>query len=207
MKSGRTAGAGKTTLVSTVVDHHLQDENRTRSESALAYFYCDRNRPDTRSAESVMNSIVRQLATPVPAGGILNPVFNLYQEKQKKAFASGPPTFEESFKILLTLLASYKRVVIIVDALDECDRTREKLMVTFCQMVGQSFINVKIFIASRRDDDISKQLQSTPNISIAATDNWEDITSFVTQNIQSLPISPELCGEICRSLIEKSEGV
>ncbi|KAL2010057.1 hypothetical protein VTN00DRAFT_5864 [Thermoascus crustaceus] len=174
-------GAGKTKLVSTGVDHLLQDEHASQRNSALAYFYCDCNRPDTRSAESIMNSIARQLATLMPGGPILPPVVELHREKQKNAFASGNPTFEESSKVLLDLLPNYRQAVIIVDALDECDsETRGRLITAFCQLVdplhGFSSGNAKIFIFSRRDADITDKLQFTSNISIGATDNLQDIT-------------------------------
>jgi len=66
---------------------------------------------------------------------------------------------------------------------------------------------IKIFISSRRDADITDQLQTALDISVGATVNRQDIISFVTQNIQPLPISQELGEEICNTLIEKSEGV
>lgn len=155
-----------------------------------------------------MNSIARQLATPTRGSPILPPVVDLHHEKKKNAFASGPPTFEESSKLVLDLLPSYRRVAIIIDALDECDQSRGKLISTFCQVIAQSaFSNVKVFISSRRDADIRRLLQSSPNIFIEATDNREDITSFVAQKLQPLPISQELKEEICSTLVEKSEGV
>lgn len=83
-----------------------------------------------------MNSIARQLATLMPGGPDLPPVVELYREKQKNAFASGNPTFEESFKVLLDLLPNYRQAVIVVDALDECDpETRGGLIAAFCQLV------------------------------------------------------------------------
>jgi hypothetical protein len=154
-----------------------------------------------------MNSIARQLATPTRGGPILAPAVDLYRGKKQNAFASGVPTFEESFNVLVNLLPSYRRTVIIVDALDECDQTRGKLISKFCHLIDESPSSVKVFISSRRDGDITDELQSAPNISIEATDNLEDITSFVEQNIQPLPINGELREEICSTLIEKSEGV
>lgn len=67
--------------------------------------------------------------------------------------------------------------------------------------------SAKIFISSRRDADITDKWQSTSNISIGATDNLQDITSFVIRNIQPLPISQRLREEICTTLIDKREGV
>jgi hypothetical protein len=190
--------------VSSVVDHHLQDGHTQKS--ALAYFYCDRNRPDTRSAESVLNCITRQLATPTVGGPILFPAVKMHREHKKKAFASGSPTFEQSSSILVDILRCYQSSIIIIDALDECDQTRGKLISTLCQIINQA-TKVKIFISSRRDADITNQLRLIPNISVEATNNREDITSFVTQNIQPLPIGQELRDEICHTLVERSEGV
>lgn len=122
------AGAGKTKLVSTVIDD-LLPRYSDLSNKALVCFYCDRNVADFRTVESIMNSIIRQLATSITGDPILHPVLELYQEKEKNAFILGKPTFEESVKALLDLLPSHQQITIIVDALDECEQqTRGKLV-------------------------------------------------------------------------------
>lgn len=65
----------------------------------------------------------------------------------------------------------------MIDALDECDQTRGKLISALCQVINQ-VTKVKIFISSRRDADITNQVRPIPNISVEATNNREGITSL-----------------------------
>jgi hypothetical protein len=74
-------------------------------------------------------------------------------------------------------------------------------------------MNVKIFISSRRDGDIKRQLERKENISIEATDNQDDIAKFVAEKIAEnendryYPISEGLKSEIVDTLLYKSGGM
>lgn len=101
----------------------------------------------------------------------------------------------------------------VLDALDECyEESRGDLIDVFNWLVTQSD-NVKIFVASRRDDDIKWQLERKSNIGIGATHNQGDIERFVNERIENAqktrrkPISRELKQDIITTLYEKSGGM
>lgn len=97
-------------------------------------------------------------------------------------------------------------------ALDECEpKARKSLITKFRWLMNElndsSSTVVRIFISSRRDQDIAKVLKDTPKLAIEATDNREDIAKFISDGIDSLPIRSDLNKDICTTLKNKSEGV
>lgn len=184
------------------------------NDEALAYFYCDRNQSDRRDPTLVLNSFVRQLSTSEKDGSIQHSIVQLYEQNQRTGFASGTLDIGESRNILLGLVQSYPQVTLVLDALDECNpKTRKELVDTLDMLVSQSPNLVKIFISSRPDRDIKHRFEGGPNMEVKATDNRDDITKFVADQIDNSPpewrcrISPALKEEICQTLVEKSEGM
>jgi hypothetical protein len=50
-------------------------------------------------------------------------------------------------------------------------------------------------------------LKNTPNLTIEATDNRDDISKFISENIDQMRIGCNLKEEIHTTLLDKSEGV
>lgn len=207
-------GAGKTKLVSTVVDDMLCILNSKPNSEAVAYFYCDRNQSGRRSTKSILNSVVRQLSTFKDGDVIQPPLMQLYKEREKSAFASGGLKIEESRSLLRQLTELYLHTTIVIDALDECERdSRPKLVEALDFVVQESPNPVKVLISSRQDEDIRHRFEGGPNVGIKATDNKDDIAKFVTSKIQNWPahwsdkIPPPLKEEVCKTLVEKSDGM
>ena len=188
--------------------------NTKPNNEALAYFYCDRNQSDRRSTTSILNSLVRQLSVVKGNSGIYLPLLQLYNEKAKSAFASGGLKMEESQSLICQLTEIYLHTTIVIDALDECERdSRPELVGTLDFIVKESKNPVKILISSRPDEDIRHRFEGGPNVGIRATDNWDDIAKFVTSKVQKWPphwsdkVSSTLKDEVCKTLVEKSDGM
>ena len=68
---------------------------------------------------------------------------------------------------------------IVIDALDECDKTsRADLLQALERIVHYSSNLVKVFMSSRNDQDIVRHLEHYPNIEITASKNQADIVNF-----------------------------
>jgi ankyrin repeat domain-containing protein 50 len=208
------AGAGKTKLVSSVVDSLRSTLGSAENDESLAYFYCDRNHADRQNPRLILSSFARQLSTSQSWDAIQTSLVRLYTEKEKTGFASNEIRIEESEKILLELVNIYPQTTLVLDALDECDRqTRGRLMEVLDGLLEQSTKPIKIFISSRPDQDIRDRFDSGPNIGIQATDNQGDIATFVDSKIKKSPeqwrkkISDDLRREIRKTLVEKSNGM
>lgn len=208
LTSNSLAGAGKTKLVSKVIDHVSGLDSW-----ALAYFYCNRNESTRRNPENILRSFVKQLSTSLDGDSIQNALVEIYKEKQKRGFASAKLSFEDSQMLLLTLIRSHPQTILVLDALDESDRqTRVELLRAFNYLIDKSE-HLKIFISSRCDDDIKFQLEKKSNIGIRATDNGNDISKFVAEKIdrdqytRREPLSENVKDEIIQTLLQKSQGM
>ncbi|OCK73447.1 hypothetical protein K432DRAFT_340288, partial [Lepidopterella palustris CBS 459.81] len=204
-------GAGKTKLVSKVVDD-LIDHPR---HEALAYFYCDCNQGPRREPENILRSFVKQLSFSPKEDAIHHCLVQIYHQKERGGFPSNKITCAESERLLLQLIEAYQHTTttLIVDALDECDANlRGELIEAFHRLIAKSK-KLKIFISSRRDDDIKNQLEEKTNVGIEATDNHADISKFVVEAIREnekerrIPIPVDLQQEIIHTLSNKSQGV
>lgn len=184
---------------------------------ALAYFYLDRNHPARQSHEQVIRSFVRQLSTPPDGNMIPSCTEKRYTEKEKLGFASSSLTFQESCALLYELLEGYTKVTLVLDALDECERsTRHHLVNEIDKMVRNSgSCIIKVLISSRPDEDIKYRFKDGPNVSIGPMDNREDILKFIMDTINNSPphwqdkltSSPGLQEEIINTLQGKAGGM
>ena len=186
-------------------------------QEALAYFYCDRNQADRQSPEQVMKSFVRQLSTPRDSDMIPSCIEKCYVEKEKPGFASSSLTFQECSALIRELSTMYTKITLVLDALDECDRsTRNDLITEIDDLVSSSTSCViKVFISSRPDRDIKYRFQVGPNVCISATENESDIKKFISNAIDNSPkywlaevtSAPGLREEIVNTLHEKADGM
>ena len=183
------AGAGKIKLVSTVVRSLRRDLGEGPQGEELAYFYCDRNQPDRQSHEQILRSFVRQLSTHRESD--MNPscIDKCYAEKENLGFALPSITFQECSALVRELVRAYTKVTLVLDALDECDRsTRHILINEIDKLVSDSAsCSIKVFISSRPDKDIKHRFQAGPNVCISATDNGADIKKFIIDTISNSP--------------------
>ncbi|TKA82405.1 hypothetical protein B0A49_00003 [Cryomyces minteri] len=207
------SGAGKTKLVSKVVDDLRGQLTSRPNDEGFASFYCDRNQTDRQDPKQVLRCLVKQLSTSSfnRAHGVLQPALvELYRKKQLTAGASVDVPIEECAATLLQLLDVYPQTTIVLDALDECDRrTRKRLIEVLDSLVSQSPKPVKIFISSRPDQDIKTRFETGPNVSIKATDNEKDIAKFVEQMMKKngSHLSDDLRKRIVSTLLVKSQGM
>jgi hypothetical protein len=137
----------------------------------------------------------------------------VYKQKSLGGFASNQLNFTECETLLLKLIQTYSHTTLVLDALDEChDETRKQLIELFNRLLSNAN-NLKIFISSRRDDDIKFRLEKKSNIGIEATDNHDDISKFVAEAIEKVQndrrnrIPAGLQQQIIDTLLTKSQGM
>ncbi|KAI1859367.1 hypothetical protein JX265_010370 [Neoarthrinium moseri] len=173
-------GAGKTILTSIVVDN-LEDRFVTDPTIIVAYIYCKFNRKEEQKLEDLMSSLLKQLAGNSPS---LPPVLKELYERH--ALKRTKPTLEEISTALRTVVATFARVFIIVDALDECqvaDNCRTRFVHQLLRLQTQQGISV--FATTRRMPDIEKELSNSSIIEIRASE--EDIGRYLKSAIACLP--------------------
>jgi hypothetical protein len=183
----------------------------------MAYFYCDRNQTDRQNYEHILRSFVRQLSTPRDGDLIPSCIDDCYKVKEKSGFSSTRLTFQECTVLIRNLLQGYSKVLLVLDALDECDKsTRHLLIDELDKLISESSpCIIKILISSRPDKDIKHRFEGGPNVSIQATDNQEDIRTFLDDTINTsrpdwqhvVASDADLRDEIITTLHQKADGM
>ena len=165
-----------------------------------------------------MNTLIQQLAqTESGEHKILQPVVDLYQDREKRGQKSSQLSLKESQELLLQLADSYPQTTICIDALDEIEGgVRLQLLKSLKYIVQTSKNLVKIFATTRMDTDILRQFEMFPRIELQPDDNVSDINQFVKTKVRSAindrllldgTVSCELEVEICDALCRRSKGM
>jgi hypothetical protein len=100
-------------------------------------------------------------------------------KKDDKGFYQRPSSSEECQELLLKMVSLGLKVILILDALDECDEDSRHSLIAVLNALVENSLPVKILISSRRDNDITAEFEDKVNFSLSATDNSHDIMKFV----------------------------
>ena len=208
------AGAGKTMLISRVIDEFL-DVKRQHDDIGLAYFYCKRSEDNRRLAISVLQSFVKQLGccrqTRLHEG-----LTDMYENKEASGFASNALNMNDVQILLKSIMSALPATTLIIDGLDEChEADRAEIIRVANELIKVD--HVKILISSRRNDDIKRQLRKEANVGVEATDNSADIRTFILKEVwqemerrerlEIAPISDVVREAIVDTLYKKSRGM
>ena len=200
------AGTGKSFLTSKVIDYFKEQLNATSSNQGFAYFYCKRDEQDRNTPAGILRCILRQLVTTPWAPERMHP--NI-QQLWKESKNCGLDFLDLSTyqKNILHLLDFYPTTTLIIDALDECEaQSISTILDSLKTLVTQSTNPVKIFVSSRPEVGILKYFKQWPNVVIKATDNSDDIKTFVQKKLSYME-NPELEEAILDKLIDKGDGM
>lgn len=188
---------------SKVIDRFAEDStaNGTCTLNGLAYFYCNRREENRREPESILNTLIQQLAQ--TAGGILKPVADFYMSRKQKGQSVSRPSLQESLTLLIELVDIFPQTTILLDALDEVNNEiRLELLKSLKQVIDKSKSIVKIFGTLRNDPDILSQFNMFPRIVMDPNDNTCDINRFIKTKLE-VAIADErlLSGHISEKLL------
>jgi hypothetical protein len=193
------AKAGKTKLVSRIIDHYFDVISRETSPNsdlaseiqpslhlesrnqALAFFYCLRIEEERRKPEKIFCSFVKQIAQQTATS--LAPLLLKYKEKGRRGFLSDSLGISECQSLLAEMTVNFSDTFLVLDALDECQEGSRGTIIAALNDLVEQGLPIKILISSRRNDDTKAELSDRANISISATDNGDDIIRFVRQRI------------------------
>ncbi|RPB17905.1 hypothetical protein L211DRAFT_854672, partial [Terfezia boudieri ATCC MYA-4762] len=211
------AGAGKTKLTCQVI----KELHSANPNEVLCFFYCKRDGEASRRIPlTVLQAIIKQLSLRQP-DGLPNEILNRYMVDQENCFPAGKSgvlRWEDCGTLLLSLLNMYPQTTIIIDALDELDldyesKHRHLLLELLNDVILKCESLVKIFVASRDDQDIVMEFKKVPNLFIKATDNLKDIERYIIREFETdrrfsrLPWSPALKNIVYAELCKKANGM
>lgn len=196
-------GAGKTIVTSIVVDDlHTRFQNNVHV--GIAYLYCNFRRQAAQEVGDLLSSLIRQLSQDQSS---LPECLRTSYDKHK---GRTRPSLNELSRTLQTVASLFSRVLIVVDALDECqlsNGSRSKFLTEIFAL--QSKTGANIFATSRFDPDVTESFKD--NISLEIRAHPEDVRRFIEGNMAGMPSyvkrSPDLQKEIITKIVQAVDGM
>jgi hypothetical protein len=184
----------------------LQSQIRKQRDARLLYFYFDYKRQSEQTPLRIVVTLLRQLLSNRSA--IPGPAIDLYKRLESHQELPGWHDLRKTFVNLCS--DSGSTLVIVFDALDECDEmTHRPLIIELLEDLISS--EAKVLITSRSyPPDINHLLRKCTKITVEASSL--DIRAFLLDKIAKSAriariIDPSLREEIVKSLLAKSQGM
>ncbi|KAG8729755.1 hypothetical protein FRC10_003476, partial [Ceratobasidium sp. 414] len=203
------AGLGKSTIAASVC------QKLDGSDILAASFFCKRDDPERRDAQKVLTTIIHGLAHRHPAYAKA-----LATAIQQDSSICTSPVETQYNKLIVDLLqlpevsAATSRLVLVVDALDECGntQTRRRLLGQLHSM--SRMVNwLKVVITSRPDLDIKEyfdlpsSLQGFSALDVRSYPASDDIHAFIHQRLRDSPKAVLLPADAGSKLADKADGL
>lgn len=190
---------------SSIVVNYLQ-ENFKDDEVATVCIYCNYKEKKEQAAQPLIASILKQLVQDCQTiSEDLKIQFQLYLKRN----AHLPP--EELTQAIHLEIARYRRVFVVVDALDECTEdgnTRADLLDELKSLPK----NVSLLVTSRKISAMKNEFEGTVSVEIYASDS--DISKYITGRIQRehrlarhVKADPSLQEAIVNGIISRARGM
>jgi hypothetical protein len=175
------------------------------ADIGIAYLYCNFRRQDEQKADDLLASLLKQLSqerTSLP-----DSVKALYEKHKDKRT---PLSFDEISKTFQSVAATYSRVFIVIDALDECqafDGCRTRLLTEISTI--QAKFGANVFATSRFIPEITEKFEGSISLEIRASE--EDVRRYLDGHMFRLPgfvsRNPELQEEIKTGIVLLVQGM
>lgn len=197
-------GAGKTILTSIIVEH-LTTHFRNNKSVGIAYLYCNFRRQHEQKPEDLITSLLKQLLQKLSSvPGSVKVLYNQHKDKQTQT------SLDEMLKTLESVIATFSRVYIFIDALDECQLSggcRPRFLSSILSL--QARTGARLFITSRPIPDIEETFKNCLSLEILASD--EDIQTYLSGHMSQLPKfvsnKPKLQEEIVTEIVKAVKGM
>lgn len=173
-------------------------------ETGVAYVYFD-YRQSNENIDNLLLSLLKQLIQIQPT--LPDCVTGLYEQHK----ANGTrPSLETISLTLLSVMNTYSRNFIVIDALDECpnvNRCRMKFLAEIISLRNKSAAN--IFVTSRHNTDIAREFKGSNFMEVYATE--EDVRKYLKGNMDQLPDvvrnDVELKNEVETAIVNSVQGM
>jgi Cdc6-like AAA superfamily ATPase len=197
-------GAGKTIVTSTVVEE-LTTRFHDDKSIGIAYVYCNFRRQDEQKINDLLANLLKQLAEWQPSRS--SSVKDLYDRHMKDRTR---PFVDEISRSLQSVVATYSRVFIVIDALDECQESHGCRSTFLSEMFNlQGKCGANLFATSRSIPEIARKFQGSISLEIQASEH--DVRRYLDSQILRLPSfvqrSPDLQEEVKTEIVKAIDGM
>ena len=203
---------GKTILTSLLVDELKslvtkgQKGNALPSNCSIYYFYCQADDSEQRTYLDILKGILQQM---VDSGDYMLP---LCHDRISHEGIENLASAEVAQTLVETFIDYNPRQYIIIDGLDECETPDIRQTADFfLRQVAKCDNNIKqgqlrVLFMSQRMPEMSKYMpQDDASIALKATDNADDIRSYVKAKILEFSESGDSHGGFNLSEVDKAQ--
>ena len=181
---------------------------RADESTYVLYAFPTYDDSDGNTEAAVLRSFLYQLCR---ANKSLIPAVN----KEHDARHSRSLLLDTWDELLETFICGSEPVYIVLDGLDECDEIERKQLLKTILGLWQNCSNLRVLIASRKEADIRRALETNCVTLIVEEKNRTDIKRFVTREIDNLwgkirhiaePTAGEFFKTVAHNIVNQSEG-
>ena len=165
-------GAGKTVLASVIIDN--LEHNQRNDDTAVVYVYCNYKDPE-QSRQNFLASLTQQIVEQIDT--VSRTVVDLHQKHKSRGTR---PSVQEYSELFQAEAARFSKVLLIVDALDECPE-RDGARAFLVDGVQGLAPNVGLLVTSRHISGIESGFRSAGRIEVRARE--EDLKKYLTSKI------------------------
>lgn len=187
-----------------VIDHlhHITNDDNT----GIAYFYCSYKEQNAQSTVNILASFAQQLIkqNPTPSEE-LTTMYRYHNKARTRPFLS------ECRSLLLSVLGTFSKTIIVLDALDETDEKSG----TRAQLIAELKIlpsSTKILITSRHCTSDEELFDPSSSIEIRAPES--DIATYVTARMSEesrltkhFRSEPTLAPLVLENVVRQAQGM
>lgn len=170
---------GKTILFSSITDHIKTNYPNAQ----IIYFYCKEKDPVRDNFVDVARSLITQILE-------LNPICIHYlYDKALNSVERSLSSMVTCTEILSDLVLHHSQLFIGIDGLDECEALeRSRILAMLHRLLGapKAKSNVQMFLASRKEMDIGKSMESANRLEIRPFHLKKDINNYVRVQVGAL---------------------
>lgn len=197
-------GAGKTILTSVVIEE-LTTRFQNDKSIGIAYIFCNFQRQHEQKVDELLASLLKQLIQGRPSlPDSIKSLYNSHQEKRTRLSLS------EISKALQSVVIMYSRVLLVIDALDECQVSNNCRKTFLSELFSlQASCGTNLFATSRFVPEITENFRGSPLLEIRASPH--DVRRYVDGHMSYLPSfvgrSPDLQEEVKTEIVNAVDGM
>ncbi|KAL6800148.1 hypothetical protein J3E68DRAFT_435555 [Trichoderma sp. SZMC 28012] len=203
-------GKGKTMMICGLIE---ELEHMEPHQDLLSYFFCQGTDPNFNNATAVLRGIIYSLATQKPS--LIEHVQQAYKNVGSRSLFDGINAWITLSGVFVKMLQdpALENACLIVDALDECESDRKKLLDL---IIGSTLATpqVKWILSSRNYPDIEAKIRSCRTIAVidlesSATLVSESVDAYIrcrTRQLSLIEDNEVLQEELQRAILQKSSG-
>ena len=167
-----------------IIVEELTTRFRDNKSIRIAYLYCNFRQKDEQKAQDLLASLLKQLSEEQSSlPGSVKSLYDKHKEKRTR------PSLDEISRTLQSVAGIYSRVIIIVDAFDECQVSDSGRMTFLKEIFSlQAKTRANLFTTSRFIPDITEKFKGSITLEIRAHDEdvWQYLNSQISQSGQKL---------------------